>query len=395
MSNLLDSIKTYISPELVRQAADILGENETGVSKALSSLAPTILAGLLNKTGDSGEMSGIFSQISNAKPSVLEQLGGLIGSGNLAHDDPKDAAGQLLGYLFGPKVPAMTNAVSSFAGIRPSSTSALLGVAGPMVMGLLSKKISGDGLNLSGFANWLLSERSSILGALPTGMSAVLGLADTGAGSSSQPSSESSSTGMDWLWPLLLLLGLGGGLMFFMKNCAAKPEVAAPVEMTAAPVPEPAPAPPQFSMTLPTGYEVLGSPAGIEAMLLQFIQHPDSVASKTNWFDFDHLLFQTANDQLDMEQSRAQLTNVYEILRAYPKVKVKIGGYTDNVGDAKQNKALSDRRAKNVMAELVQLGIEKSRLEAEGYGQEHPVASNETEEGRAKNRRVSVSVRAK
>ena len=148
-------------------------------------------------------------------------------------------------------------------------------------------------------------------------------------------------------------------------------------------------------MKLPTGYEVVGSLTGIEAQLLKFIQSPDSVANKTNWFDFDHLLFQTASDQLDMAESKVQLANVFEILKAYPKVKVKLGGYTDNVGDAKQNKSLSDRRAKNVVAELVKMGIEKGRLEAEGYGQEHPVASNDTEEGRARNRRVSVSVRAK
>ena len=311
----------------------------------------------------------------------------------LAHDDPKDAAGQLLGSLFGAKVPAITNAVSSFAGVKSSSTSSLLGMVGPMVMALLSKKISNDGLNLSGFSNLLQGERSSILGALPTGLSAVLGLADMTGGS--KPSSErAASTGTNWLLPLLLLLGLGGGIMYYMKNCTAKPvkvEVAAP-----APVVEPAPAPPaKFAMKLPTGYEVVGSLTGIEAMLLKFIQNSDSVASKTNWFDFDHLLFQTASDQLDMEQSQVQLTNVFEILKAYPKVKVKIGGYTDNVGDAKKNKTLSDRRAKNVMAELVKMGIDKSRLEAEGYGQDHPVASNDTEEGRTQNRRVSVSVRAK
>lgn len=393
MSNLLDSVKSYITPELVRQAASALGENEMGIGKAISGLAPTILAGLLGKTSDSGALSGIFNLISNTQPGILDHLGDLIGGGNLAHNDPKDASGHLLGSLFGPKVPAITNAVSSFAGVKSSSTSSLLGMVGPMVMALLSKKISSDGLNLSGFSNLLQGERSSILGALPTGLSAVLGLADMTGGS--KPSSErAASTGTNWLWPLLLLLGLGGGIMYYMKNCTAEPvkvEVAAP-----APVVEPAPAPPaQFTMKLPTGYEVVGSPMGIEAMLLKFIQNPDSVASKTNWFDFDHLLFQTASDQLDMEQSKVQLTNVFEILKAYPKVKVKLGGYTDNVGDAKKNKALSDRRAKNVMAELVKMGIDKSRLEAEGYGQEHPTASNDTEEGRVQNRRVSVSVRAK
>jgi len=396
MSTLLDSIKSYITPELIVQASNQLGESEIGVGKAISGLAPTILAGLLNKTGDSGAMGRIFNLIANFNPGVLDNPGDLIGGGNLAHNDPKDVSGQLLGTVFGSKVPAITNAVSSFAGTKASSTSSLLGLTGPLVMGLLSQKINSDGLNVSGFANLLVSQKNSILGALPTGLGAVIGLPDAGSTpAASASTADAPATGSSWLWPLLLLLGLGGAIMYYMKNCTAKPEP--PKAEMPAPAAEPAPPPPpaRFTLKLPTGYEVMGEPAGIEADLLQFIQTADSLPGKNNWFDFDHLLFQTASDQLDMEQSRTQLVNVFEILKAYPKVKIKIGGYTDNAGDAKQNKSLSDRRAKNVTAELVKMGIEKNRLEAEGYGQEHPVASNETEEGRAKNRRVSVSVRAK
>ncbi len=83
------------------------------------------------------------------------------------------------------------------------------------------------------------------------------------------------------------------------------------------------------------------------------------------------------------------------ILKAYPKVKIKLGGYTDNTGDAAANLQLSDQRAKNVMAELEKLGVDPSRLEAEGYGDEHPVADNNTEEGRQLNRRISLRVTAK
>jgi K(+)-stimulated pyrophosphate-energized sodium pump len=72
-----------------------------------------------------------------------------------------------------------------------------------------------------------------------------------------------------------------------------------------------------------------------------------------------------------------------------------LGGYTDNTGDAAANLHLSDQRAKNVMAELVKLGVDPSRLEAQGYGDEHPVADNNTEEGRQLNRRISLRVTAK
>ncbi len=395
MASILDTIKTYLTPELLGEAANIYGENETGISKAISSLAPAILAGVLEKSGDSHSIDNIFNSIRNFDPTILGNLGSLLGGGNLAHNDPKDVSGQLLGTIFGAKVPAIVNATASFSGVKQATASSLLGLAGPMVMGILSQKIKVDGLNASGMVSYLLSQKSNFMSVLPSGIAAMLGM--VGSGNSSN--NEKSIGGTGWLWPLLILLGFGAAIAFYLKNCKAKPVVAElPKVEVVAPAPVPTPAPPvieKFSLKLPSGYEVIGSLNGIEAQLLKFIQDPAAKAGKDNWFDFDHLLFETASDQLNMEISRVQLSNVYEILKAYPAVTIKIGGYTDNVGDAAKNKDLSARRAKTVKAALVKMGIEGKRLEAEGYGQEHPVAENTTEEGRAKNRRVSVSVRSK
>jgi outer membrane protein OmpA-like peptidoglycan-associated protein len=93
--------------------------------------------------------------------------------------------------------------------------------------------------------------------------------------------------------------------------------------------------------------------------------------------------------------SRAQLRNVAKIMKAYPNMKVKIGGYTDNVGDPSSNMRLSDGRAKSVMAQLIRFGVLADRLEAEGYGEQHAIADNATAEGRAKNRRTALSIRAR
>jgi outer membrane protein OmpA-like peptidoglycan-associated protein len=76
-------------------------------------------------------------------------------------------------------------------------------------------------------------------------------------------------------------------------------------------------------------------------------------------------------------------------------VHVKLGGYTDNTGDPNANKALSEARAKSVMSSLVGKGIDPSRLEAEGYGDQYPVGDNSTEEGRMKNRRIALRVTQK
>ena len=133
---------------------------------------------------------------------------------------------------------------------------------------------------------------------------------------------------------------------------------------------------------------------GIENNLLKFIEDKDVVINKTTWFDFDRLTFETGKSTLKPE-SEEQLKNIAEILKAYPNVAVKLGGYTDNVGKANDNLQLSGERALIVKAELIKLGITDARLESEGYGQENPVSTNDTEEGRAANRRISIRVTKK
>jgi K(+)-stimulated pyrophosphate-energized sodium pump len=150
----------------------------------------------------------------------------------------------------------------------------------------------------------------------------------------------------------------------------------------------------EFVKALPTNFELKGRKDGIESSLVNFLESSAPVDKET-WFNFDRLTFATGSAQLDMEQSRDQLTNIAEILKAFPKAKLKIGGYTDNVGDAAANLKLSAERATNVKAAIEGLGIAADRLEAEGYGQDHPVASNDTEEGRAQNRRIAVRATAK
>jgi K(+)-stimulated pyrophosphate-energized sodium pump len=76
-------------------------------------------------------------------------------------------------------------------------------------------------------------------------------------------------------------------------------------------------------------------------------------------------------------------------------VHAKIGGYTDSTGNDDANRTLSENRARNVMDQLVSLGVDKGRLESEGYGEEHPVASNSTEAGRAQNRRIALRITEK
>lgn len=89
-------------------------------------------------------------------------------------------------------------------------------------------------------------------------------------------------------------------------------------------------------------------------------------------------------------QAYPLLNEVVTILKTNPQTKVEIEGHTDNVGTAEYNQKLSEERAKVVMDYLVENGINPERLSRKEYGFTRPVASNDTEEGRAKNRRVEL-----
>jgi OOP family OmpA-OmpF porin len=78
------------------------------------------------------------------------------------------------------------------------------------------------------------------------------------------------------------------------------------------------------------------------------------------------------------------------MLKSNPDLKISVEGHTDNVGNQKLNKTLSENRAKSVVSAIVTEGIDVKRLSSVGHGQDKPIADNKTEEGRAKNRRVEL-----
>jgi outer membrane protein OmpA-like peptidoglycan-associated protein len=145
---------------------------------------------------------------------------------------------------------------------------------------------------------------------------------------------------------------------------------------------------------LPNGVSLHIPSNGVENKLLAFIGDPTKVVDKDTWFSFDRLEFETDSAKLK-PSSHEQLANIAAILKAYPQVNLKIGGYTDNTGDAAHNLKLSQDRAASTLNELASLGTAKSRLAAEGYGQQFPIADNTTPEGRQRNRRIDIRVTQK
>jgi OmpA-OmpF porin, OOP family len=84
------------------------------------------------------------------------------------------------------------------------------------------------------------------------------------------------------------------------------------------------------------------------------------------------------------------LDEAVKVMKNKPDLKVSVEGHTDSIGGAAYNQKLSERRAASVRDYLVSQGIDAARISVRGFGKSNPVASNDTEEGRAENRRVEV-----
>jgi OOP family OmpA-OmpF porin len=108
------------------------------------------------------------------------------------------------------------------------------------------------------------------------------------------------------------------------------------------------------------------------------------IAAYGNFFDFD---------KADLkEQYLPHIRRIADVLKAHPDLNVVLDGHTDNVGSEEYNLKLGERRALAVRDALVEFGVEEERLKYASYGKTMPIADNETEDGRALNRRVEINV---
>jgi len=105
----------------------------------------------------------------------------------------------------------------------------------------------------------------------------------------------------------------------------------------------------------------------------------------------NNIFYETAKYDLKNE-SKIELDKLVSFMKKNPKVKIEISGHTDNVGSKPSNQVLSVNRAKSVVEYLVAHGIANTRLTSKGYGDSKPIAENNSEAGRAKNRRTELTI---
>lgn len=114
-------------------------------------------------------------------------------------------------------------------------------------------------------------------------------------------------------------------------------------------------------------------------------------AKKGSSFVINNIYYQTNSADLH-EESKVVLEQFAQYLKENPKLKIEISGHTDNVGNEKDNEALSTNRAFTVKETIEKFGVDGHRITAKGYGPHKPIASNDSEDGRARNRRTEFLI---
>ena len=412
--NLVDSVRNLFSNEFLTKASSVTGESENNVKTAMAGIIPSVLTGLLNQAGSTNPQN-IFNMAKAAAGSgILGNISGAFGNANLL------ARGtEMLRGLFADKLGNVGSLISGFSGIRETSANSLMSIAAPAALGVLGNHAAESNMNAGGLLGFLSQQKDNILGAMPSGLNlaGALGLGSlagigsklTGKLNEFKGSAETLARDVlpkpkvKWLPIVLAAIAVLLILFFISKGCngtdksqsavVATDTAKTDTAMTAPVMPA---AHESMKVKLPDGTELDAYKGGIEDQLVSFLNDPSSKPGKDVWFDFDNLNFKSGSADIT-EESMVQVKNITAILKAFPKVKIKIGGYTDRTGDSLANLKLSQNRADAVMAALKNAGANGHQvIGAEGYGSQFAkVAVDASDDDRKKDRRIAVSVRAK
>jgi outer membrane protein OmpA-like peptidoglycan-associated protein len=385
--NLIELVKGYLGPDVVQHAASYVGESPAATQKALTSIVPTVIAGLANMastTSGAQELSRMLDS-GGYDGRALDGVASML-SGGAATKSAAAAGGSILDTLFGSKLGGIADALARVAGIRGGSAHSLLALVAPIVMHVLGRQRSALG-GTSALIGLLAEQKGALAGLLPAGLGSLLGLpglSDLGSTVASAaspitrevPVSPRSTARTGWLIPLVVIGALALALLAWLTTWRTEPVREATRRIT--------------DVQLPGGFKMSVPEGSFNVAVARYLASPrDSTVPKR--FVFEDLTFETGSTKLT-PGSATTVDGLVTILKAYPTVSVALEGHTDSTGDPAANKQLSRDRATAVKEIIVKGGVQEARISTAGYGSERPIAPNDTEAGRAKNRRLELVV---
>ena len=393
-----ESLKESISPQMLKTAAATLREDEKGVASAVAVLLPSLLVRFM----DQGETARVNETIREAGNAELFDRRAEIFAGH-GIDGGMNLGERFENELVGAENKAYPNAVAAESGISAASADRLSGWVAAVIAGYVGHKIVRNNLSMSAVMAGLRQERGSVVKEIPVKVGRAAGL--SGMCSSSAPVAGRDGKKNNWLvWLIIVLIVViivflsirscnrngGGEVVAVTENVTVVPT--APAAQTAAA---------KEGLTfvehkLPDGRTIRVAEGGCEDCMLKYLQS-DAYRKATNeelsknWIQFDKIDFMHDSETALAGNSMEQLDNIAAILKNYPDVRIRIGGFADKTGTRAVNYEISKKRAEYIKSILVKDGIPADRISTEGFGKEFAtVPADATAAQRAVDRSIAM-----
>ncbi len=433
--NLLQTLKNKVGTSLADNSATFFNEEQANMGKAVDGTFAAILAGMIQRVSyDKGakdlhkilksetvrdyDLEDIFTR-------SPQTVNGLVNRGQ-----------HFLPSLYPGKLREATNVVAEESNIRKDSASKMSKLSAPLMLSSIAREVQGKNLSVDGLKSLLNGQKDNVKSALPDSFFEMTELSSFGWVKKEKvveepapkkvkkekpvkpakpkkvepvvakaPVEEVKTGGLGiFKWLLALLIAAGFIWLLMTKGCFAGADKIAPavtdkVTKTTTAVTDVADKATKavgdaFGKVNETAKglldEIKFARGSAGAQMMNFIKRGNK-GKKEGRFVFKNLNFASGSANI-AGKSGLEVDNLSAILKAYEDIKVKIEGYTDSQGNPDSNQVLSQQRAEAVRARLVAAGIPDTRISTEGFGAANPVATNDTPEGRAKNRRIEVVI---
>jgi OOP family OmpA-OmpF porin len=401
--DLMGIVSKQITPDIIQSVASQLSEDRTMTASALSAAVPSALTALSDvASSDTGarHLKDVIDEKRRDEEQGIDDDNSLFPT---RHTAAGAHAASLIEDELGPRSSSIAAAVASATGVKATSAQKLMGGVATVAVAALAK--SSRGLGAGAIQRMFREQRDQWVSKLPGPVASLFnGHTRPVVIPIERGYEERVVTGpaireleaprRNWMIPLILVvLGL---LAIPVLRGMRRPQLPAAPEKPRATAPVPAERAPALKPPLegtPAPTPSASAPVAPEPGTIQDMAAYLSGSGETTPHAFSpsplNFAFGSARPT---NESMKTLDEIATLLKAHPSATIRVESHTDAVGDQEANLNLSQARAESIKNELVDRGVDRARIETAGMGQNLPAASNDTPEGRARNRRSEIVV---